>query len=75
MLFRSTIIISAQTISDRMPKMLASVRGTGCLPASNTSLRVYSGLVPMSPKTTPSAARVNAESFAFLPVAVVDDIN
>jgi hypothetical protein len=33
---------------------------------------VYSGLVPISPKTTPSAAKVSAESFVLLPV--VDDI-
>ena len=67
-----TTIMRAQTISDKMPNILTSVRGTGCAPTEKTSFMVYRGLVPMSPKTTPSAAKVSAESFVLLPV--VDDI-
>ena len=67
-----TTMMSAQTISDNMPNIFASVSGTGCVPAENTSLMVYKGLVPMSPKTTPRAARVRAESLVLLPVG--DDI-
>ena len=65
-----TIMMSAQTISDNMPYILASVSGTGCVPTENTSLIVYKGLVPISPNTTPSAAKVSEESFALLPVGV-----
>ena len=59
-------------MSDKIPNILASVSGTGCVPTEKTSLIVYSGLVPISPNTTPSAAKVNAESLVLLPVG--DDI-
>ena len=49
-----TTSIIAQNTSDRMPSTLA---GSGCRPyfSPKASLSVYSGLVPMSPNTTPIA--------------------
>jgi len=57
--FSDTTIISAQKIVDSPPRMLSGVSG---MPWSgeNVSLTAYSGLVPMSPKTTPSASNVSA---------------
>jgi hypothetical protein len=48
--------ISAQKISDRIPSTFS---GVGAIPVPwwNASRMAYSGLVPMSPYTTPSAAR------------------
>src|SRR5256885_2638021 len=56
-----TMIISAQKMVDRPPRMLVWLSG---MPWSgeNVSLTAYSGLVPMSPKTMPSAASVSAAS-------------
>ena len=70
--FTDTTIMSAQTMSDKMPYIFTSVRGTGWVPTENTSLIVYKGLVPISPNTTPRAASVSAESLVLLPVD--DDI-
>jgi hypothetical protein len=47
--FRLTTIISDQKISDRMPRTLSGVIGTGWWAPPKTSLSAYSGLVPMSP--------------------------
>ena len=54
-----TTITSDQKMVDRPPKMLAGVSGMPCA-GEKVSLTAYSGLVPMSPNTTPSAARVSA---------------
>src|SRR6478735_1278840 len=51
-------MINAQNASDAMPSALSSV--TGRWWCSNDSLKAYSGLVPMSPKTTPRAPRARA---------------
>src|SRR4051812_6200554 len=57
--FSDTTTISAQKIVDRPPRMLSVV---SAMPWSgeNVSFTAYSGLVPMSPNTTPSAASVRA---------------
>src|SRR6266536_2629137 len=56
-----TTIVTDQKISEMTPKMLSSVTLTGCGSAGlNTVWTVYSGLVPMSPKTTPRAPAVRA---------------
>ncbi len=46
---------SDQNMSDSRPSTLASSNGTGCR-LSNASRMAKSGLVPMSPNTTPMAA-------------------
>jgi len=59
--FSVTTTISAQKIVDTVPRTFASLNSTP--PCSeNTSFTVYSGLVPMSPYTTPIAARHSAAS-------------
>ncbi len=50
-----TIIMSDQKIRDSMPRTLNWVSSTGCLLREKTSFMVYSGLVPISPNTTPNA--------------------
>src|SRR6185369_14752357 len=52
------ISTSDQRISDRMPRMFCSVNGMPCS-GFRHSRNAYSGLVPMSPKTTPSAVRTS----------------
>jgi hypothetical protein len=53
-----TTIITDQKISEMIPKtaLVAGVTGCGSL-GLKTVWTVYSGLVPISPKTTPSAPR------------------
>ena len=56
-----TMMVTAQKISEMTPKMLSSDTVTGCgSPGLKTVWTVYSGLVPMSPKTTPRAPTVRA---------------
>ena len=56
-----TMIVTDQKISEMIPKMLSSVTLTGWgSPGLKTVWTVYSGLVPMSPKTTPRAPSVRA---------------
>ena len=57
--FSDTTIISDQKIVDRPPRMFSASSGMPWLGAK-VSLTAYSGLVPMSPKTTPSASSVSA---------------
>ena len=52
-------------IIDSIPSILDSLRAKILLLIVNISLIAYSGLVPISPKTTPSAARDNAIIDAF----------
>src|SRR5450755_2143577 len=49
-----TTIMIAQNTTDKIPSTLSGVSGKPCGPVKH-SRRVYSGLVPMSPKTTPIA--------------------
>src|SRR5271166_68504 len=56
--FTDVMMISVHTISDSTPRMMSGV-GLPTVMLS-TALSVYSGLVPISPKTIPSAARPNA---------------
>ncbi len=51
-----TTITSDQTNSDSTPSTLSRVTATACEPAK-VSCSAYSGLVPRSPNTTPSAIR------------------
>src|SRR6266478_1088460 len=56
--FTDVMMISVHTISDSTP---STTSGVGVpLVMLSTVLSVYSGLVPISPKTIPSAARPNA---------------
>ena len=56
--FSVVTTISVQTRSDSMPRVTAR---SAWPPASDrTVLSVYSGLVPISPKTMPSAPRLSA---------------
>ena len=57
--FTVTTMKSDQNISDRIPKRSATV---ALVPpaACRHSFNVYSGLVPISPKTTPSAPSISA---------------
>ena len=56
-----TMIVTDQKISETTPKMLSCDTLTGCgSPGSKTVCTVYSGLVPMSPKTTPRAPTARA---------------
>src|SRR5437764_389410 len=55
------MIVTDQKISEMIPKMLCVDTATGCgSPGLNTVWTVYSGLVPMSPKTTPRAPTASA---------------
>src|SRR5215472_9980278 len=50
------MITTAQTISETTPYTFSVDTGTGCgSDGLNTVCTVYSGLVPISPKTTPKA--------------------
>ena len=57
--FSETTIISVQKIAETPPMTLAAVSG---IPYSGlkVSFAAYSGLVPMSPYTTPNASSANA---------------
>jgi hypothetical protein len=74
-----TMIVTAQKISETTPKMFSVDTATGCGSCGlKTVWTVYSGLVPMSPKTTPSAPtarapwavlrRLTLPVFAFRPI-------
>src|SRR3989344_2150829 len=54
-----TTIINDQKMVDRPPRILAAFRGIPW-PGAKVSLTAYSGLVPMSPYTTPRASRARA---------------
>jgi len=54
-----TMIVTAQNIIDRTGKTLSGVSGSPC-GCAKASLKAYSGLVPMSPNTTPSAPSISA---------------
>ena len=55
------MIVTAQKIIETIPKMESCVTLTGCGSVGlKTVCMAYSGLVPMSPKTTPSAPTVRA---------------
>src|SRR6201995_4209528 len=55
------MIVIDQKISETTPKMLSRDTLTGCGSlGSNSVCNVYSGLVPMSPKTTPRAPSASA---------------
>src|SRR5512138_1445116 len=62
--FRVTTTISAQKMVDRPPRMFSGVSAMPCV-GENVSFTAYSGLVPMSPNTTPSAASVSPASEDF----------
>src|SRR5690242_11765 len=74
--FTATTRISDQVTSERIP---STVAGRGCRPCSGrkVSCMVYSGLVPMSPNTTPIAPRISAERLpceaSAPPVSVEDE--
>ena len=53
-----TTSVTAQNIIDSTASTFSVVRGSACVPP-NASLNAYSGLVPISPYTTPSAASVS----------------
>src|SRR5215831_19036486 len=55
------MIVTDQEISETTPKMLSVDTATGCGSLGlKTVWTVYSGLVPMSPKTTPRAPTARA---------------
>jgi hypothetical protein len=56
-----TTIMMAQNTTDRIPRTLGGVNGRPCGPVKH-SRSVYSGLVPMSPKTTPIAPMTSGAS-------------
>ncbi len=62
--FSVTTMISAQEMSDSTPSTLSWLAATGWLPL-NASRMAYSGLVPISPKTTPIAATVSGRTPCF----------
>ena len=56
-----TTTVTDQKIIETIPKTLSVVAATGCgSPGLNTVWTVYSGLVPISPNTTPRAPRMSA---------------
>ena len=56
-----TMIIPDQKISEMTPNTLSADTFTGCgSPGLNSVCTVYSGLVPISPNTTPSAPSASA---------------
>src|ERR1700759_5049266 len=59
-----TMRVIAQKISDAMPNTSARVGLTAPPSIPNTVCTAYSGLVPMSPNTTPSAPSVSPEATA-----------
>ena len=60
-----TMIVIDQKTSEMTPKTSPSVGSTLLWSIEKTVCSAYSGLVPMSPKTTPSAPRVSAAMPAF----------
>ena len=62
--FSDTTRIKAHNISDKMPSTLSWVGCTPWLP-TNASRKAYSGLVPISPNTTPIAPSISAGSACF----------
>jgi hypothetical protein len=56
MYLSETMMISDHEIKDRMPRMFP---GVVSIPPAKHSRIEYSGLVPMSPYTTPSAPNAN----------------
>src|SRR5215472_12838933 len=55
------MIVTAQKISETTPNTFCVETGTGCgSDGLKTVCTVYSGLVPMSPNTTPRAPTVSA---------------
>ena len=63
-----TMIVTDQKISETTPKMLSCDTLTGCgSPGLKSVCTVYSGLVPMSPKTTPRAPSARAACAAAPP--------
>src|SRR5215213_4108594 len=61
-----TTIVIAQNMSDRTPYTLPE-SGSRVWTPLKTSFMAYSGLVPMSPNTTPSAANVSPARPAWWP--------
>src|SRR5215469_5802463 len=56
-----TMIVTAQKISETTPNTFCVDTGTGCgSDGLKTVCTVYSGLVPMSPNTTPRAPTASA---------------
>ncbi|MNI83663.1 hypothetical protein D3C73_1404980 [compost metagenome] len=63
------VSIMHQKISDRIPRTVASVIAR-CAVRKHCR-RAYNGLVPMSPNTTPNAAKVIAGNAAFFAVLCI----
>ena len=63
MYFIETIEIKDQKINDNMPNILEFVSASILLFIAKISLIAYSGLVPISPKTTPSAPKQRTKNF------------
>ncbi len=55
-----TISVTDQNTSEMTPNTSPGVGRTAPLSIENTVCRAYNGLVPISPKTTPSAPSINA---------------
>src|SRR6185437_4546405 len=68
MYFNATTISNVHNTNDRMPSTLKVVTGMPCW-SLKASLKVYSGLVPRSPNTTPIAPST-ITCRAFLPASV-----
>src|SRR5260370_10939417 len=65
-----TMVVTDQKISETIPKMVSCDTVTGCgSPGLKTVCTVYSGLVPMSPKTTPRAPTARAPCAVTRPLA------
>ena len=62
-----TTIINAQVINDKTPSTDEVIPAPDPWVASTESLRAYSGDVPISPKTTPSAAIIKRGKLLPLP--------
>ena len=66
-----TTIVTDQKISETIPKTFSADTLTGWgSPGLNTVWTVYSGLVPMSPKTTPRAPTARAPRAAACPLTL-----
>ena len=57
--YETTIVIAQNTI-EMMPNTSSRLGATALCSALNTVCKAYSGLVPISPNTTPRAASANA---------------
>jgi hypothetical protein len=64
MYFTEMTIVMAQKISDSRPRTFSGVGIVPCR-SSKQVRKAYSGLVPMSPKTTPSAPSASLETGVF----------